>query len=62
MSTTLDEVVADELVTLDRGQFGRILRYAANNDYGAFDGRLMTRVDERHDAAVAEPDEQPRLF
>jgi len=64
--TSLEDIFTDALVDLNRGQLGRVLRYAANNDYGEFDGNTMIWKTERLDAWALptrdEDDDQPRLF
>ena len=65
METTVEEIYGDTVADLDRGQIGRVLRYASNNDYGSLEGTTMTWSTERRDAwslPSLEDDEQPRLF
>jgi three-Cys-motif partner protein len=65
---TLEEIYADQVVTLDRGQLGRVLRYASNDGYGDFDGEKMAWRDARVDQLPLPPrsaaidDQQMKLF
>jgi three-Cys-motif partner protein len=67
MTVSLEDVYADQVVPLDRGQLGRVLRYAAGDGYGTFDSGKMTWVQERrNDLILPESrktdDRQIRLF
>jgi three-Cys-motif partner protein len=64
----LEDIYADQVVALDRGQLGRVLRYASNDGYGKFDGKKMewssVRVDQLSlpPRTAAVDDQQMKLF
>lgn len=64
MKITLEDIHTDHIVQLDRGQLGRVLRYAAMEDYGEFDDHAMTWKEEREDdlrLPLSSPDEDPQI-
>lgn len=67
MMVSLEDVYLDQVAPLDRGQLGRVLRYAAADGYGTFDDLKMAWVQERrNDLVLLESreadDRQIRLF
>jgi three-Cys-motif partner protein len=67
MMVPLEDMYSAQVVQLDRGQLGRVLRYADGDGYGSFQDGVMTWREERHDRlrlpdSEKSEDRQGRLF